>query len=284
MIPFKNILITVDANTNVNMALEKALELYEPFQTNIHLVSLIEKNFFHDLLFLYTRAGKEYIVKRKLYEAKVRLKEWENMLLTRVKGCLVITRVLDNNNNRQSFVTYIKEHNVDLVIIPNKAKKSIFGQLLSFNIEKAIEKANVTVLTFSNSGSLYPIRSILITVNMDVIDKKIQIALMLARKYNARIYVGVFINTADSHVKPTMDTFYVAYKTLMECGHPPQYKVLQGIDNRVLLLDYAEQIKADMIIVHQGKEASALDLLFQKMSGLMHTPSSIQIPVLQAAL
>jgi len=64
----------------------------------------------------------------------------------------------------------------------------------------------------------------------------------------------------------------------------PQYKILQGADSDAALLRYADQIKADMILLNPNKKKRIPGIMRQKMTDMLNPISALHILTLKPYL
>lgn len=286
MVPFKNILIPVDSVYNSQIALEKAMELGDALETTIHLVSVIRFDTLWQRLF-YTEAivkQQRYFAKRKLIaEKKIdTLKDKIKLLSPNivVKSAIMIETVTTEN-----LIKYTQQNGVDLVISTNQKASKGFSLFRKDVGEELARKGNVAVLTVTKGCLNHPIKSILLPVTSFVPERKIQMALAFAKKFNAHIHLVTLLdNNNDVTAKIRIDAFYLTYKILTEYGHSPQYKILQGSDNDAALLHYADQIKADMILVNPDKKKRLPGFIQSKITDMLNPLSALHVLTLKPYL
>jgi nucleotide-binding universal stress UspA family protein len=81
-------------------------------------------------------------------------------------------------------------------------------------------------------------------------DKKIELASAFARQYNAQMYIITILNDNEEQSKVIADVFYLTYKSLKDEGFNPYYEMLSGANAPDILVQYAQQINADMILIN----------------------------------
>mgnify|MGYP001627504590 CR=1 FL=1 len=285
MIPYKNILIPIDSLHQAQVAAEKALELSDPGETCIHLVSVIQFQSFWQRI-LYTKAlvqRQRYFTKRNtLAERKIEAIKTKIAVIspqTIIKTCIIIETAMSDQ-----LIKYTMQHDIDLVVNTHKSAGSSWSWFKKDWSEELARKASVAVLTVTKGCLNHPIKSILLPVKSFVPERKIQVALAYAKKFNAHIHLVTLLDNNDSTAKIKVDAFYLTYKILSEYGHPPQYKILQGADSDAALLRYADQIKADMILVNPNKKKRIPGIMRQKMTDMLNPISALHILTLKPYL
>lgn len=285
MIPYKKILIPIDSLHQGQVAAEKALELSDPSETCIHLVSVPRFQSFWQQFF-YTNAiikKQRYFIKRNVLTER-KIEAIKTKILEACPQTVVKTGIIVETGISDQLIKYTLEHNIDLVINTHKSANSGFSWFRKDWSEELARKASVAVLTVTKGCLNHPIKSILLPVKSFVPERKIQVALAYAKRYNAHIHLVTLLDNNDSDAKIRVDAFYLTYKILSEYGHPPQYKILQGADSDAALLRYADQIKADMILVNPNKKLRIPGIMRQKITDMLNPISALHILTLKPYL
>lgn len=286
MVPFKNILIPVDSTYNSQIALEKAIELGDALETTIHLVSVIRFDTLWQRLF-YTEAivkQQRYFAKHKqLSEKKIDTLKDKIKLLS--PQTVIRSAVMIETASTENLIKYTQQNEIDLVISTNQKASKGFSLFRKDVGEELARKGNVAVLTVTKGCLNHPIKSILLPITSFVPERKIQMALSFAKKFNAHIHLVTLLdNNSDVTSKIRIDAFYLTYKILTEYGHSPQYKILQGSDNDAALLHYADQIKADMILVNPEKKNRIPGFIRGKITDMLTPLSALHVLTLKPYL
>lgn len=285
MIPYKNILIPIDSVHQAQVAAEKALELSDPSETCIHLVSVIQLQSFWQRIF-YTKSfiqKQQYFTKRSAIAAR-KIEAIKATIANISPHTVVKTSIIIEIAISDQLIKYAVQHDIDLVVNTHKSTRSGLNWLKKDWSEELARKASVAVLTVTKGCLNHPIKSILLPVKSFVPERKIQVALAYAKKFNAHIHLVTLLDNNDSTAKIKVDAFYLTYKILSEYGHPPQYKILQGADSDAALLRYADQIKADMILVNPHKKKRIPGIMRQKIADMLNPISALHILTLKPYL
>ncbi|GAC1443909.1 MAG: hypothetical protein NVSMB63_12990 [Sediminibacterium sp.] len=282
MIPFKNILIPVDSLVQAHVAVEKALELYEPAHTTLHLVCTDQQENNLNPLQLFKNIVTYITNRTNLYQSAAdKLAILTRQIASQYPDCPVKNSIGQEYLNAASLTRHIAQEDIDLVIIAKKKERPyFFPRCESISVELA-KKSNIPILTVTPGCLNHPIKSILLPVNTTVPERRIQVALAFAREYNAHIHLVTLLDNNTVETKARIDAFYHTYKILSEYGHSPQYKILQGADSAEILLRYAYLIKADMIMVSEEKKSSFFGLMHHKITDLLHPLSALHVLTLK---
>lgn len=285
MASFKNILIHVDSLYQAQIAAEKAIELVNSETTTLHLVALIRYDSWWQRL-LYTDViikRQSHLNKRKKIAEK-KLAALQERIHSMAPTVHTKTVILSETVINEQLLRYTQEQEIDLMITTNKSSSSAFGLFRKDIAEDLARKANLAVLTVTKGCLNHPIKSIVLPVTHFVPERKIEMALSFSKKFNAHIHLVTLLNNNDVDTKIRIDAFYLTYKILTEFGHSPQYKILHGTDSGQILLRYANQVKADMILVNPEKKKLLPVFFKDKIKDMLPPLSALHILTLKPYL
>lgn len=283
MVPFKNILIPVDSLYNAQIAVDKALELSEAGETTVYLVAIIKyESFWHKLI--YTNTQKQPRLNRKKELARKKLETLRDKIYDLVPQIVAKTIVITETTISNNLLRFVQEQEIDLVIATNQQQKTGFSFFRKSIHEDLSVKANLAVLTVTKGCLNHPIKSIVLPVTSFVPERKIHMALAFSKKFNAHIHLVTILDSNDVNTKIRIDAFYLTYKILSELGHSPQYKILHGNDSDMSLVRYANQVKADMILVNPEKKKMIPGFFQGKITDMMQPLSALHILTLKPYL
>lgn len=272
---FKNILVPVDTFENSYAAVEKALDLYDSADVSIHLVKIIrKKNYLLNVLYWLTGRGMEK--EQELKKAgREELKRIRAKIREAKSGFSIVTTILVKKNYPAAIKKYLAIRKIDLVVTTqgfHMAGRSIFHHP-GFN--RISRQTGIPVLTvlWDHAASLS--KSILIPIAGSIPEKKILVALEMARKYHAQIYIVAILDDSKSNVIQHIDAFYLVYKLFSEYGHVPQYKILIGQQKDEMLYRYAQQLRLSMLYVNGDKENDSFEYIKRKVSDILHPFSRV---------
>ncbi len=280
---FKHILIPVESPIQSQIALDKALELADPIHTTIHLVAIIRPVHFWEK-FIYTTealARQQRRYNRKAQLAADKLASLAKRISDQGHSLQIITATIRENGNNDQLIRYANEHDADLLIIGNPGHKHIRSFSKKDMATELANHANLAVLTVDKSCINKPLKSILLPVTSFVPERRIQMAMAFAKKFNAHIHLVTLLDKNDTASKIRIDAFYLTYKILVEYGLSPQYKILQGADSNESLIRYANQIKADMILLTPVKKNKFFGFLRKTSEEFMQPFSALQVLTLK---
>lgn len=285
MATFKNILIPVDSLYNAQIAAEKALELSDSAKTTLYLVAVIRlDSFWHKIFYTDIFAHRLPHVHKKKTLAWKKIETLKNRIAALSPHTIVETAVITERTISDNLLRYTLQHNIDLVIATNQKNRSKFSFSNNDIGEDLARKANLAVLTVTKGCLNHPIKSIVLPVTSFVPERKIDMALTFAKRFNTHIHLVTMLDNNDVNTKIRIDAFYLTYKILSELGHSPQYKILHGNDSDMALVRYANQVKADMILVNPEKKKILPGLFHGKITDMIQPLSALHILTLKPYL
>jgi len=282
---FKHILIPVDSLYNAQIAAEKALELSDTAQTTLHFVAIIRFNSFWQKLF-YTdiMAQKQPLLKKRKLLAWKKIEALQNRIAAISPHTAIESSIITETGISENLLRYALQHEIDLVITTNQQQRAKFSFQHKDIGEDLARKANIAVLTVTKGCLNHPIKSIVLPVTSFVPERKIDMALSFAKRFNAHIHLVTMLDNNEVSTKIKIDAFYLTYKILTESGHTPQYKILHGNDSAMALVRYANQVKADMILVNPEKKKILPGFFQGKITDMIQPFSALHILTLKPYL
>jgi len=282
-IQFKSILIPVDFSINTEIAVKKALELMEGSGEVIHLVHVISapgaavstRISLEDNVFPASAKGEE-IIKR--------MREWQQSIVETMPG-LCVQIHLFRGKVSQSIVTLARKLQPQLIIIGKHNYHSWFTFLNTINPHKLGKLTNCPVLTVK-MGSLHnKIKSIVFPVKCFVPNRKIDLLISIAKKYRAKVYLVILVNPADEQPTPLYSAFIDTYRLLKSSLNCPiEHKAVTGTNLAKAALDFAQTIKADMILVSPETETRISLLTGRQVNDVIKGNSKLEVLSVEPAI
>ncbi|WP_298301339.1 hypothetical protein [Hydrotalea sp.] len=286
MLPFQKILILIHHNIDSEIAIHKLRDLCDGPGIELHFIFVIPYFSWRKLIGIAPgkiKAIKNSRILQKKIEADMLLNEIQTNVFRSFPEVAIFAEVIIDASVNQALVQYIKEQRIDLVLSIRQTLKNIFYQN-AVNHNYIIQHAQCPVLSV-NAGTIYhTIKSILIPVYSFLPDKKIELASAFAKKYNAQIYIITILNENEAQSKVIADVFYLTYKKLKEEGFNPHYKMLSGANAPEILIQYAHQVNADMILINPEKNTPAKSIIKRSLADFLSPVSPLQVLMLQPAI
>ena len=253
---FKNILIPVNEEMDVSVAIKKALELKD--DTAVLCIHFVLYNYRNSLINILNFFKRKKIYNTKIYNQlfQERFYILKNEIAKQCMTCVLSIDIIPANNVTNGLLKYIKENSIDLLLFSKRRSEHSLLLVKGININKIARKSSCSVLSAVPGCLNHSVKSIILPVGSFLPEKKIQIAIAFAQKYKGLIHLVTLLDDADeAHSKKKVDIFYKTYKILQECGFTPQYKILSKYESHESLLKYAEQVKADLILLTPQKDS-----------------------------
>ena len=277
---FTHILVPVDFNSGSEKLLEKAIQVANCFDCDIHLLHVQTPSVVFPFVYEHNFLGSP--VSGHGAEAADQLKQ----LVVQSKPSLANGLLITSTVAAGSWYTMIKEHvithHIDLVVMPHHEKKCPGEVLHKVDINQLAQETKCAVLTVTDDFDAAQMHTIVVPVDDFIPIKKLSAATYLARKFGSVIHI--MGNRSNSELDDRKKTRCLArvYQLLSDyanvkvyCSSEPAELVAEDA------LAYARNVKADLIVINSGKE-SLLKGWFSKWMGKYLYKES-NIPVLTIA-
>jgi len=244
-----NILVPVNFSSRDKWSIAKAIELANTLQCNIHLVHVVTSSsiVFKDLaanFFLYDGTANLSNSRRKLEALR---NEYRQHMCG--KGKIEIS--LLKGNAPKQLVHYIKQFEMDLVVI-GLSRFSLLQRILSsVTISRLSRETSVPVLAIRSSGLVSHFKKIVLPITGEIPLRRIKMATMLARTFKSTVYLVVLRgngNVAEQILNNTLDVLRSISTIPVQCFW------LEGKNLAKSTLDFSKRINADLILANPLKE------------------------------
>lgn len=278
---FKTILIPVDLSINTEVAVKKGLEL-ATYDTTIHLLH-IQTSPVQDLSVIAYR----YLVGGKtgtpLSEIKDKMEQWKRTIEETAEGVKVCTRVISIDNSIQKIIEEkAKELKADLIIIGKNSHHSLLPLLNTVIPSKIVQQSGIPVLTVK-PGSLHNrIKTVIVPITSQATTTKMEAIETICKKFRVKVYLVTFTryDQPGEFYASVLLQMYQWLKTSVHC--PVEYAVLRGKNKAKTLLNYAEKVNADILLVHPETETK-IGWLNKHISDVLPAASKMQVLAVQPA-
>ena len=275
---FKRILVPVDFTEGSDIAIRKAVQLAEPSETAICLLYVCKPLF---CLNIFSNAG--YIVAPaseilSVKEIEAKIHDYKSYIDEHLDGVIVETVIPGAGKMQHKIEETAELFGPDLIIIYKRGNKSLFNFFNPVSPERVAQKTDCPVLTIKDGSELNKIRNIVLPVTQRVPARKLEIAIKLARVFNAQIHLISFPDCSDEGKKSDY-AFIESFKKIRENAsliirHGPVY----GNDIARAVLKYAESVQADLILVNPVTESNINFIIGRiHISDLISERSPIQV-------
>lgn len=256
---FKSILIPVDFSVNTEVAVNQAIDLASVTGSTIHLLHVIRPK---TLWGIIPAANLSMFPARENYYAKKvmsKLDELKCSIEGSVSYCKVNTYVTEGTIYG-SIQDAAKEIKPELIIIGKNSNHKYFSLFNSVCPNGLAKSTGYPVLTVMKNTGDTKIKIIVVPVSSFIPKRKIELVMELSKKYRAAIHLVTIPNEIDFK-ETKANSFLETYRILKNgLTSPIEHHILKGNNLPKAMLEYAECIGADLILVNPGSETKISNL------------------------
>jgi Universal stress protein family len=275
---FKNILVTVDFSDGSDIAFRKAIELSDPINSVVCILYLFRPRFVFSIFSStgYLVAPATKILSKS--EVQKNVKKYRGAGNQRAPGIELeaILPGLGSIQNKIEKAAFL--FNPDLIIICRNDNRSCFPFFNKVFPDGIARKTNSLVLTIKKGSDSQGIKNIVLPVTWRVPFRKLEVAVSMAKKFNANIHLMTFPEfepRREDAVKVFIDAFY---KMRQYNYVSVKYGSLKGKNIARAILNYSISIHADIIMTNPETESSIHSLIGNRhISDLLPRNSSVQV-------
>ncbi len=271
-------MIPVDLTINTEVAVKKALELSDE-GTIIHLLHV--QTYVLPGARMSGRGRMGYRKIRDNKKAASRLYEWKGAIEECAGDIKVCIWILKGNRIQKCIEKKAKELSIDLIIIGKNSYHSWFPFLNTVVPGKLACQTGIAVLTIKPGAIYNKIKTMLVPVSNGSIKHKMEIISTLCRKFRIRIHLVTFMDDQHKPINFYASSLLDIYQWIRTFTHTPvEYVVLHGDNKAKAILDYAEKINADILLVHPETE-TRIGWMNRHISDLIPPASKMQVLAVQ---
>ncbi len=277
---FTKILVPVNFNRNTALAMQKAVQVANEFQCDVHVLHV--QTPFAIMPFLYEGYFSTSTYESHAKTAAVKLQQLREIYSIKLNDGLLMT-ISQELGDWQTMMkkTIISEH-ADLVLIP-KHPKRFFGALIQkINVNKLIQQTQCPVLTVTRRFNIHHLQNIVVPVGDTLPIRKLTMATYLARQSNGYIHLMGSSGKNKNEEKRSNWCMTRAYQLLRDYTQVNIHCSISTDNNSIGgMLAVAKNVKADLIVVNNGKETQPDGWLNRLLGKYVYKESNI--PVLTVA-
>lgn len=272
---FSNILVPVDVNAPSAFVIREAIELARSFECNVHL------------LFMLPQPGRRYTLPRTWFkneeDINQRVLKLYSEYILHLSPPLRLHTAIEKGKQETCITNYAIKNHIDLVVLGKTHPFFSAGWFMHSGINRLSRKTGCPVLTLQSRANLDSIRNIVLPVSATFLPlRKLMFATYLARKYNSRLHL---VTLSGNHAEPGgSNNAYLlkAYRLIRDNTEVPvECKTLPGENIATTTLQYAKDVKADLIVINPGKESLLSGFINRIFSRFLFNES--RIPVMTVA-
>jgi len=240
---FSNIVIPVDFSINTEIAISKAVAITGGRCSALHLVH-ISRN---------STADKKPTARE--IDAELQLKQWQLHAESLMPQGRVYYHLRRGNSVQRGLLEALEQLQADLVIIGKKTNHSLLP-LMNTVVPSLISKqAKVAVLTVKPGSMPHRIRNIVVPVSGGMTQHKMDAIAALCRSNRITVYLLTYVNGdkgPEDFSASSLIQLYRQIKASLPCE--VSYAVINGADRNRAVLRFAEENKADLLLLNTGPE------------------------------
>lgn len=273
---FKSILIPVDFSSNTKVAVNQAIGLACPTGLIIHLLHVIRTKPFWSVIPVVNQSMFPLMENNYAKKIMSKLEELKYAIEESVSYCKVNTSVREGTIYR-SIQDAAKELKPELIIIGKNSSHKYFSLFNSVCPNGLAKSTGYPVLTVMKNTGDTKIKNIVVPVGSFIPNRKIELVIELAKKYRASIHLITIPNEIDFE-KTKGNSFLETYRILKtSLTSPVGHHILKGNNFPKAILEYAECIGADLILVNPGSETKISNLTGKHINDALTTSSKLKI-------
>jgi len=273
---FKSILIPVDFSGNTEAAVNQAIGLACIDGSTIHLLHVIKPKATWGVMPVNNQSMSK--LNENYYAEKImsKLQEWKFVIEQSIPYCKVSTYIAEGiiYANIQNAAKEIKP---ELIIIGKNSNHKCFSLFNSVCPNGLAKTTGYPVLTVMKKTGDTKIKIIVVPVGSFIPTRKIKLVIELAKKYRAAIHLVTIPNKIDFQ-ETKGNSFLETYRILKNVlTNPIEHHILKGNNLPKAILEYAECIGADLILVNPGSETRISNLTGKHINEALTTSSKLKV-------
>jgi nucleotide-binding universal stress UspA family protein len=269
-------MIPVDFSVNTEVAVKQALELASLHGSIIHLLHVIKPKTMWNKLFGSSRTLHHLEDNYASNNVKIKLQQWGQAIEERLPNSRVHTYVREGAV-RTEIQDAAREIDPQLIIIGKNRYRKYFSLHKPICSNALAKSTGYPVLTILGILINAKIRIIVLPVGSFIPLRKIELVIELAKKYRAAVHVVTIPNEID-FTETKGDSFLETYRILQSgLTSPIEHHILNGKNLPKAILEYAECIGADLILVNPDSETKISNLTGKHINDILTTSSKLKI-------
>jgi nucleotide-binding universal stress UspA family protein len=265
-IAFNKVLIPVDFSLNTEIAVKRALGLIGGDNTILHLLHVLPPG-----------QGSAHFF--KVWAVNKELEKWVEQIHAMQGAIRVKSHVLKGRSVQRMIIECAGMVKPDLIIIGKQNTRRRWPFFPGVSPARIAKNSNFPVLTVKPGSAGSRTRVIVIPVRDFLPERKLEWAVLLAKRYKAQIHLLAIQGHPEPKEWALPQVFLKAYHFLREqLQHPIEYASSGRLSPAKATLNYAELIMADMILVNPGSESGIPGFTGSRhISDLLGRDSKIQV-------
>jgi nucleotide-binding universal stress UspA family protein len=273
---FKSILIPVDFNVNTEVAVKQAVELACLHGSIIHLLHVKRPQNMWNKLLGSIRTVPLLEDSYSSENVMIKLQQWGQTIVETLPKSRVNTYVREGAV-RTEIQNAAREIDPQLIIIGKSRYRKYFSLLKPICSNALAKSTGYPVLTVARKSINTKIRIIVVPVDSFIPIRKIELVIELAKKYRAAIHLVTIPNEID-FTESKRNSFLETYRILKSgLTSPIEHHILKGKNLPKAILEYAECIGADLVLVNPDSETKISNLTGKHINDVVTRSSKLKI-------
>jgi hypothetical protein len=170
-----------------------------------------------------------------------------------------------------------------LIIIGKNCNHSRLPFLNTVVPSKIVQRTGVPVLTVKRGAINNKIKTIVVPVDGDTSGHKLEMIATLCQRFHVKIYLVTFLDGANKSCDSNTSNLLKVYQRLKSfIPRQVEYAVLHGHNKPTAILQYAQRVNADVLLVHPKTETQ-IGWLDKHITDVLPPNSKVQVLAVQPA-
>ena len=247
---FKTILVPLDFSISTDVAIHKAVEFADRQAAHLHLMHVAGRQ--------EGAAGSKPRHQFSRYTAEQKMHQWKTSLQAAHPHISVESTLLSHGSIQHSIEDMARKTKADLIVIGKKSRHPWFPFLHTVLSTRLAEMTGSAVLTVKPASLHQKTKSLVVPISHPVTQRKMQAISALCAKRSMNVYLVAFSSEDFPAAKISATALLKVYQWLKDSLHcPAEYALLDGSNKAKAVVDYAERVNADVLLVQPGSETKA---------------------------
>ncbi|MFL5772573.1 MAG: universal stress protein [Flavisolibacter sp.] len=263
---FQTILVPVDFSINTDVAVKKTLEIIDTNSSTVHLLHVV----------------KSGLTQEFLLNIEKKLNEWRSTIEESFPGISVFCEIERSLHVQHCIHQTAKRIHADLVVIGKRSSHTWLPLWSSVQPMKIPEITGIPVLSVKPGALHNRIRTVVVPIADEMPRNKMAALEVLCKRQNLHVHLITFNNNQDcSGSTSALLKVFKWLKSTMKCQ--VEYSLLQGYCSARSILEYAETVKADILLVNPDSETK-IGWLNRQLPDVLANTSKMQVLAIQPAI
>lgn len=254
----KKILIPVDFSETSMLAFDHGVSMAKVFKADLLLVHVIEVNYLHHNVFFpeAKMVNKDNIVRM----AEDKINELANDI-QKNRGIKSEVAVLTGKISRE-IAALAKTSKTDLIVMGTHGVSGIEEFFVGSNAARVVMESECPVITIQAHAKRIGIKRIVLPIDNSLASRqKLHHAVVMAEHFNSEIYIaGLLTEDEPEHTKLFNLKIEQAKEFITRHNIPCFTKILKGTNLAKLIIDYTDEVDADLTIIMTEQELDSTGL------------------------